>query len=119
MVLRFTEPGSGGPYEEITWSKDGTGSTDYRIVFLRLIYNNGEPRYYNEYCSGSSPCDTSSKGQLDFDTGELTIYKVHPTDSGFYYYEFFIPEGSVDTGHKYEINLEVYGKLYLRSSKLI
>ena len=110
VVLSFTEPGSGGPYEDITWSKGGTSSIDYRIVFLKPAVNIGEPLYYNDYCSGASPCGTSGKGQLNTDTGDFTIHKVSLTDSGFYYYNFFIDNGTSNTGIKYEIDVEVYGK---------
>ena len=66
VVLNFPEPGSGGPYEEITWYKDQTGSSQYRIVFLKPSVNGGEPLYYNEFCSGTSPCETCIKGELKF-----------------------------------------------------
>ena len=110
VVLNFGEPGSGGPYEEITWSKDGTGSIG-RIVFFYPDLIGGEPLYYNEFCSGSSPCETSSEGELNVDTGELTIHSVTISDEGFYYYYFYIDGGSANTGHKYEIHLELYGKI--------
>ena len=113
VVLNFTEPGSGGSYEEITWYKDKTGSVNYRIVFLHPT-TGGEPWYYNEFCSGSSPCETSSKVELNVDTGELTIYSVNVSDEGFYYYAFYIGHnGTPDTGHKYEIDMRIYGKLLL------
>ena len=111
VILNFPEPGSGGPYEEIIWSKDQTGNSQYRIAFVHPVATGGEPLYYNEFCSGSSPCETSSKGELNVDTGELTIYSVGYSDEGFYYYNFYINGGSADTGHKYEIELEVYGKI--------
>ena len=109
VVLNFTELGSGGPFTDMAWYKDQTGSSEYRIVFLKPSVNRGKPQYYNDYCSGASPCDTSSKGELNVDTGELTIYSVNISDEGFYYYYFY--GGSSDTGHKYEIHTEVYGKL--------
>ena len=110
VLLNFIEPGSGGPYEEITWSKDQTGSDQYRIVFLHSA-TGGEPWYYHDFCSRSSPCYTSSKGKLNLDTGELTVYSVTISDEGFYYYDFYIDGGSAGTGHKYEIYMEVYGKI--------
>ena len=114
FVLSFTEPGSGGSYEEITWYKDQTGGSDYRIVFVHPTATGGEPLYYNEFCSGSSSCEASSKGELNVDTGELTIYSVNISDEGFYYYFFYRSSGTSDTGHKYEINVEVYGKVTLK-----
>ena len=110
VVLNFTEPGSGGSYEEITWSKDRTGSSTYRIVFVHPVATEGEPLYYDEYCSGSNQCNTSSEVELNVDTGELTIYSVSVSDEGFYYYYFYIESGTVDTGRKYEIELKIYGK---------
>ena len=112
FVLSFTEPGSGEAYQDITWYKDGIDNTDYRIVFLRPTVNNGDPYYYNDYCSGSSPCDSSSKGKLNVDTGDFTVYKAALPDAGFYYYDFFINGGAPNTGDKYQICLDVYGKFY-------
>ena len=108
VILNFTEPGSGGSYEEITWYKDQTGASAYRIVFLHPA-TRGEPRYYNEYCSGSSSCYTSSKVELNVTTGELTMYSVNISDEGFYYYDFYIEHGTPNTGRNYEIDMEVYG----------
>ena len=111
VLLKFTEPGSRGRYDEITWYKDQTGNSQYRIVFVHPSATGGEPQYYNDYCSGTSPCDTSSKGQLNVTTGEFTIYSVAISDEGFYYYDFYIDGGTADTGNKYEIHMEVYGRL--------
>ena len=110
--LSFPQPGSGGPYEEITWYKQGTGSSNYRMVFLHPA-TEGKPRYYNDYCSGRSPCVTSSEGELNSNTGTFTIFNVQIHDEGFYYYRFYIGNGSPDTGHKYEITLKVYGEFML------
>ena len=107
--LQFTEPGSRGTYEEITWYKGATGGSNYRIVFFHPV-TGGQPLYYNDYCSGSSPCNTSTKGELNVATGELTIYQAEFSDDDYYYYHFYIGGGSPNTGHKYETNLIVYGK---------
>ena len=110
VLLPFSEPGSGGAYEEITWYKGATGSTDHRIVFVHPVATGGQPWYYNDYCSGSSPCDTSTKGELNTTTGEFTIHSVELADDDYYYYYFYINGGSFDTGRKFEINLTVSGK---------
>ena len=107
--LSFPEPGSGGPYEEITWYKERTGSRDFRIVLLHPSFASGKPLYYNEYCTGSNSCDSSSEGELNLNTGTFIIYNSQISDEGFYYYDFYINGGSSDTGHKYEIELEIYG----------
>ena len=108
--LQFTESDSGGPYEEIVWYKGATGNSNYRIVFVHPSTTGGEPKYYNDYCSGSSPCNESTKGELNITTGEFTIYNVELTSDDYYYYTFYIEGGSPDTGQKYEINLIVNGK---------
>ena len=113
----FTEPGSGGSYEEIEWSKGATGSSFTRIVFVRPAVTAGEPLYYNEYCSGSSPCNLSEKVELNVDTGSITINKVQISDEDFYYYHFYIDGGTADTGHKYEIRLEVHGKYFYSGNR--
>ena len=105
LILQFTEPGSGGAYEEIDWYKGATGSSNHRIVFVHPDLTGGQPLYYNDYCSGISPCVTSTKGHLNTTTGEFTIYNVEMTDYDYYYYDFYIDRGSSDTGHKYEINV--------------
>ena len=111
VLLNFTKPELGGVYEEIRWYKDTTSSVG-RIVFLHPTATEGKPMYYNEYCTESSPCDTSRKGQLKVNTGEFTINEVTIFDEGFYYYRYYINNGSPDTGHKYEIDMKVYGKSF-------
>ena len=106
VSLQFTEPGSGGRYEDITWYKGESRRSKY--IFVSLA--GGQPLYYNDYCSGSSPCKTSEKGQLNTTTGEFTIHSVEMTDDAYYFYYFYIYGGSPDTGHKYEINMTVSGK---------
>ena len=109
VILNFTEPGSGGPYEEITWYNDQTGSSRYRIVKVHPA-TEGEPKYYNEFCSGSSPCNISIKVELNIAIGDLTIYNINLSDEGFYYYYFYMEGGIANTGSKYETDMEVYGK---------
>ena len=92
--LSFSEPGSGGSYDEITWYKERTSSSKYRIVFLHPSATEGQPRYFNDYCSASSPCDSSSKGTLNSITGTFTA----------------------STGRKYEIELEVYGEYMINTT---
>ena len=111
VVLSLSEPVSRGSYEEITWYKDQTGNSNCRIVFVNPTATGGEPWYNNEFCSGSSPCETSSKGELNVSNGNLTIHSTNLFDEGFYYYNFYSEEGTLNTGHKYEIYVEVYGKL--------
>ena len=111
VELVFTEPATEGLYEDITWSKGATGSSDTRIVFVLASVRQGKPRYYNEYCSSSSPCESSEKVELDLDTGSLTINKVQLSDEDYYYY-FFYSNTKSDTGHKYEIQIEVHGKYF-------
>ena len=117
VVLNFTEPGSGGSYTEITWSNDQTGASQYRIVFLRSGINGGVPLYYDEYCSGTGTCNTSTKVELNLTTGQLTIYSVNISDEGFYHYDFYIDGGSADTGLKYEIIMKVYGEFMFTVQK--
>ena len=109
MELVFTEPGSGGPYEEIRWYKGATGSSATRIVFVHQSFTLGKPRYNNKYCSGSSPCESSEKFELDLNTGSLTINKVQLSDEDYYYYDVFTNDLR-RFGYIYEIQVEVYGK---------
>ena len=115
VSLQFTEPGSGGPYEEIVWHKGAINSSG-RIVFVNNSVPEGQLLYYNDYCSGSSTCKTSEKGHLNKTTGEFTIYSVELTDDDYNYYDFYISRGSANTGLKYEINLTVSGKRFVNST---
>ena len=111
VVLNFTEPASKGTiYQDITWSKNLTGNSNYRVVFLKPSTNGGVPLYGDEYCPGKGRCNISRKVKLNVTTGELTIYSTEMSDEGFYYYYFYGSSGASDTGHKYEIHMEVYGK---------
>ena len=78
-------------------------------MFVHSSVTGGQPLYYNDYCSGSSPCETSTKGELNIDTGEFTIHNVELSDDDYYYY-YFYGDGLSDTGNKYEIKLTVSGK---------
>ena len=54
-------------------------------------------------------------GELNIETGELTIYQVNATDEDLYSYRFFAPSSGVpDTGHNYEIQQDFCGKLCTR-----
>ena len=108
--LTFPKPGTAGKYEEIAWYKESSGSLQSRIAFVHPDATNAKPYYYNEYCSGVSPCESSEKGKLDLGTGTFTINKVQVSDEGYYYYRFYNDGGKIlDTGIKHEISLEVYG----------
>ena len=110
LLLNFKEPASEGTYKDITWSKNLTGNSNYRVVFLNSALNGGVPLYGDEYCAGTGKCNISTRVKLNVATGELTIYSTEISDEGFYYYFFHINGGTSDTGHKYEIHMEVYGK---------
>ena len=110
-ILNFQESVTGGSYEQIIWYKNQTGDSAYRIAWLHPFATGGEPLYYNEFCSGSSSCETSSRVQLHVDSGELVLHSVTISDAGFYYYYFYLDGGTPGTGHKYEIELEVCGKV--------
>ena len=113
LQLIFIEPATSGLYEKIEWYK-GLKQLEGTIAMV-LHSLNDQAQYFNQYCSGSNSCQTSSKGVLDSKTGTMTIYSVKITDEDYYYY-YFSTYGRVtqDTGEKYEIKVEVYGKLYLR-----
>ena len=103
VVLNFSEPRP-GVYEEISWNKGKRTGGDYRVVLMNPDIKGGTPQYYHDYCSGFSPCDTSSKGELDTGTGDLTIYSANISDINLYFYDFYM-KGNADTGYKYEITL--------------
>ena len=64
--------------------------------------------YYGEYCNGPSPCTTSSRGELDQSTGDLTISAAALDDEDDYYY-ILSGTGGDDEGLDVVTNLYVYG----------
>ena len=115
LQLNFIEPATSGLYEKIEWYK-GSNQPEGRIAMV-LHSLSDQAQYFNQYCSGSNPCQSSSKGVLDSKTGTMTIYSVKITDEDYYYY-YFSTYGRVtqDTGEKYEIKVEVYGKLSIHKN---
>ena len=109
LQLKFAEPASSGVYENIIWYK-GMKQGDRRIATV-LHSSSDQAQYFNEYCAEISRCQNSNKGVLDPNTGTMTINSVEITDEDHYYY-YFSTYGDVtkDTGEKYEIKVEVYGK---------
>ena len=102
IQLSFAEPARSGVYENIEWYK-GLKQSDMRIAAVS---------HSSEFCSVNSPCRLSNKGVLDPTTGDMTINSVEIMDEDYYYY-YFSTYGrvAIDTGDKYEIKVEVYGKL--------
>ena len=110
VQLSFAEPTRSGVYENIEWYK-GLKQSDMRIAAVSHS-SSDQAQYFNEYCSVNSPCRLSNKGVLDPTTGDMTINSVEIMDEDYYYY-YFSTYGrvAIDTGDKYEIKVEVYGKL--------
>ena len=118
FTLQFEEPGVS--YDTMTWYKP---SRSYTIVSFDPDEASGQPQYYGNYCWGSEPCNTSMKAEIDSNNGNLLIYALNLTeDEDYYYYEFTsFDTRQEDTGLKYEIYLEVFGKMlkYNVCSKLL
>ena len=110
LQLDFAEPAASAVYENIEWYKR-LKQSGMRIASVSHS-SSDQAHYFNQYCSANSPCQSSSKGALDSKTGTMTIYSVKIIDEDYYYY-YFSTYGRVtqDTGEKYEIKVEVYGKL--------
>ena len=92
------------------WMKGNTNA-DSRIAFFHREMTDNKPLYLNDYCQGIKKCKTSKRGTLDIKTGTLMIHEVNLDDEDLYYYWFWVDESVPDTGMKYEIDLQVYGKL--------
>ena len=109
-MLHLREPApKGNKYKELRWTKVA-GKFTSRIVFYSELDEGFEIQYYDDYCEGSDKCGQSSKGDIKIETGALIIYNVSFDDEAFYYYTFWVDDDVPDTGNKYEIYLEVYGK---------
>ncbi len=101
-----------GPYLEIKWFK---GSRNNMIAIYKEGENMNEVLYTGDFCSGEEQClGSSSKGELDTITGELTIYGVKLSDEDIYFYDFFTSSQNedVNTGPGYQIKLAVYGERF-------
>ena len=109
FTLQFEEPGIS--YDTMTWYKPSRSDI---IVSFDPDMAFGQPRYYGDYCSGIEPCLTSTKGEMDSNNGNLRIYAMNLTeDEDYYYYEFTsFDSRQEDTGLKFEVYLEVFGKKF-------
>ena len=109
--IEFTEPAPKGmKYKEIGWMK-GNSDSKSKIVFFHQEMTNNKPQYFNGYCKTPTNCDESNKVFLNINTGELVFSNVSLNDEGNYFYWFWVDSTIPDTGVKYQIYLEVYGKL--------
>ena len=109
--LRIPEPVPKGSYTEIAWYRN-TSSMDHSRI---AVYNESLPdsklQYFKSCCSGTNSCLMSKKAELNITSGDLNIYPAELSDSGIYYYKFYAADKEVsDSGHKYEILLEVYSE---------
>ena len=99
-----------GTFDEIRWYKGNRDSNNNRIY----LYIMGlADQYENDWCPDvPSPCgDSSTIGEVNKTTGELTIYSAQITDDEFYYADL-LSRGSIEElGSDYELAFFVYGKL--------
>ena len=86
VQLEFPGPASVGTYEEIKWFK---GTTKERVPFVLPRVSGGKPLYYGHFCSGPSPYENSTHGELNVTSGQLIIYNVNRTDEDKYFYVVF------------------------------
>ena len=101
--VNLNVPGS-MPFSVITWYK---GSRDHPI--LQYISRARRTTFYNEYCSGASPCTESDKGGPS-PFGDLTIYSLIADDTDYYYFNIMPTNGPLDPGFHYEMYLDVKGR---------
>ena len=98
-------------YKKIEWRRHTKYNSTIIVLYHQYDgYDNYEITYYSDYCCIKQKCGVSEKGELNTDTGELTIYNVTNVDEAFYYYSFWVDENVPDTGKKYEQDLEVFGR---------
>ena len=109
FTLQFEEPGVS--YDTMTWYRTSRSNA---IVSFDPEEQFGQPQYHGDYCSGGGSCFTSTKAEFDSNDGNLRIYALNLTeDEDYYYYEFSsFDTRCEDTGLKYEIYLEVFGKIF-------
>ena len=88
-----------------SWSKGSRGS-------VIATAGPGGVEYYDDYCTGSSACSNSSKGELHPNTGTLTIFATELGDEDSYYYNVNKTSEGPDPGIDFEIQLVVYGMTF-------
>ena len=111
LTLRFPDPKpENKQYKEVGWLKQ-TGGSPIKIVFFQHDFTDKKALYFNEYCQVGATCNESHKAKLNVETGDLTIFNVRLEDEAKYHYWFAMDDEIPDTGVKYEIDVEVYGKL--------
>ena len=109
LILNFSEPGFSATYNKIEWFYCSPpcmiAKYDDNVGWRKLFY-------YGQFCNESDncPCLNSLKGELDKNTGSLTIHSIALSDENFYFYNYN------DTGNNHTIYVEVHGKIYLVSS---
>ena len=106
LILNFSEPGFPATYNKIAWFYCSRSCiiSKYEDKFIEPdIY------YYGQFCNESDicRCSNSSKGELDENTGSLTMHSIVLTDENFYFYNYN------DTGNNHTIYVEVHGKIYI------
>ena len=96
-------------YREIVWMKENSDPKS-RIVFFHEEMTNNRPQYFNNYCKTLYNCDESANVYLNISSGGLIFTNVSLNDEGNYFYWFLVDSTVPDTGVKYQIHLEIYGK---------
>ena len=85
-----------------------------RIAVYNESLPDGKLQYFESYWShinSSNSCLLSNKAELNITSGDLNIYSAELSDFGIYYYKFYAADKEVsDSGHNYEILLEVYSE---------
>ena len=109
--LRIPEPIPNGSYTEIIWYRNMSSMEHSSIAVYNESLPDGKVQYFENYCFGTNSCLMSNKAELNITSGDLNIYPAELSDSGIYYYKFDAADKEVsDSGHKYEILLEVYSE---------
>ena len=81
---------------------------------IAKISSEGVPLYYNEFCGkGEDSCTTSEKGQLNVETGELTINSIKFEDEADYFCQPGPDEDGKTRRIQFGLRLEVFSKSYL------
>ena len=105
LILNFSEASFPPAYDEIEWfycSRSCMIAKYDKVIEPDILY-------YGHFCNESVNCTCSnfSKGELDKNTGSLTIHSIALNDENFYFYNYN------DTGNNHTIYVEVHGKIYL------
>ena len=105
--FKITFPSHGiGKYKKFEWWKEDSMIVEFGKSDNKLIF-------YNDFCDSNENgvCTSSKRGYFNITSGELMIYNVTLNDEAKYYYRYQQTTDEALSPVKFQVILEVDGKL--------